>query len=215
MVSHDLRTPVTAIQASVSALQEADSRLPETVRARLLRNIESESDRLAAFISDALALARLEAGVAARVADGDAGEIAAAVLDECVPILGRRPSTFDVPDDLPLVRCDPVLLERALTNVLSNVASHTPDGTAFSIRGRQDGEYVRLEISDAGPGIPAESRERVLRKFERGMGSTRGAGLGLALAHAAITAQNGQLWIEESAAGGTSVVVLLNLAHST
>ena len=213
VVSHDLRTPMTAIQASVAALQDAPDGLPEAQRRRLLANIGAEADRLSRFITEALALGRLDAGVAPRLAPNDLGEIVSAVLDRCEPLLERRPLTYQVADDLPPVRCDPALLEQALTNLLDNVAAHTPPGAPMALCARPDDGHLRFELSDAGPGIPTEARERVFSRFERLTHVGSGAGLGLALARAAVEAQGGQLWVEDSSLGGACFVLRLPLAH--
>jgi len=209
-VSHDMRTPLTAIRATVAALQEADSALPDEMRRDLLRNIAAESERLEHFIGDALALARIEAGVEPVPTLNAPGEIVSAILDRRMPLLAGRVITFDVPDTLPLLYFDAGLLEQALGNLLDNVAAHTPPEAEVSITGRIDGAgRLRLEVADAGPGIPPADRERIFRRFERLREGGSGAGLGLALARAATQAQGGQLWVEPSTTGGGCFVLCL------
>ena len=116
---------------------------------------------------------------------------------------------FDVPDTLPLARFDAGLMEQALTNVLENVARHTPPGTAVSILGRIEDGTVRIEVSDAGPGIPIEARERVFAKFQRLADDSFGTGLGLAIARAATTAQGGTILVEDSPLGGARFIMLV------
>ena len=135
------------------------------------------------------------------------GEIVSAVLDRCGPVLGERPVTFDVPDTLPLVRFDAGLFDQALSNIIENVGVHTPPGTPVSIIGRIDGGGVRVEVSDAGPGIPLTEHSRVFAKFERLADSGFGTGLGLAIARAAAEAQGGQLHIEDSPLGGARFIL--------
>jgi two-component system sensor histidine kinase KdpD len=209
-VSHDMRTPVTAIQASVAALQNSDSELTDEVRANLLANVAAESERLAHFISDALALGRIEAGIQAAPTLSAAGELISAILDRHALQLAGRQINFDVPDTLPLMPLDAGLLEQAVGNVLDNVAVHTPAGTAVTITGRIDRQgCLRLEIGDAGPGIPPDARERVFARFERLGGRGPGAGLGLTLARAAAQAQGGSMWIEDGSLGGACFVLHL------
>jgi len=209
-VSHDMRTPLTAIRATVAALQEAGSTLPSDARRDLLATIAAESERLEHFIGDALALARIEAGVQPVLALNAPGEIVSAILDRHLPLLDGRTITFDVPDTLPLLEFDAWLLEQALGNLLDNVAAHTPPGSPLSISGRiDDGGRLRLEVADAGPGIPAADRERIFGRFERLREGGPGAGLGLALARAASQAQGGALWVEASALGGACFVLCL------
>jgi two-component system sensor histidine kinase KdpD len=209
IVSHDLRTPLTAIKTSVSTLRNPGMPLADLTRSELLGTIEAEADRLVHFVGDALTMTRLEAGITPDPQWNALGEIVSAVLDRITPILGDRPVTFDVPDTLPLARFDAGLLDQALSNVLENVGRHTPPGTAVSILGRIDDGTVRVEVSDAGPGIPVEARERVFGKFQRLDDDGFGTGLGLAIARAATTAQGGEMLLEDSALGGARFIMLL------
>ena len=154
-------------------------------------------------------MSRLEAGIIPDRQWNALGEIVSAVLDRLNPVLGDRPVTFDVPDTLPLARFDAGLLDQALSNLLANVGVHTPPGTAVSILGRIESGCVRIEVSDAGPGIPAASRDRVFGKFERMSDGGIGAGLGLAIARAATEAQGGMLRIEDSPLGGAKFVMIV------
>jgi two-component system sensor histidine kinase KdpD len=208
-VSHDLRTPLTAIKTSLSALCDRQARLPEATRARLLANAAAEAERLVHLVGQVLDLQRLEAGVEAASEWNAAGEVVSAVLDRCAPLLGERPVAFAVPDTLPLARFDAGLLDRALTSLLENAALHTPPGTPVAIEACADGSDLCLVVSDAGPGIPPEARERVFAKYERLGPDGPGLGLGLALARAAVEAQGGRIWVEERPGGGARFVVLL------
>ena len=213
IVSHDLRTPLTAIKTSVSTLRNPGMPLTDGTRVELLGTIEAEADRLVHFVGDALAMSRLETGITPDPQWNALGEIVAAVLDRTGPILADRPVAFDVPDTLPLARFDAGLLDQVLSNVIENVGMHTPSGTPVSIVGRVENGTVRVEVSDGGPGIPHEARDRVFAKFERLGDDGVGTGLGLAIARAAATAQGGDVLIEDSPLGGARFVVLVpNLA---
>lgn len=209
-VSHDMRTPLTAIRATVAALEEADDSVTAETRRRLLGNIAAESQRLERFIGDALALGRIEAGIQPNRTLNAPGEVVSAILDRRMPVLAGRDINFDVPDTLPLVSFDPALLEQALGNLLDNVAAHTPPGSEVSITGGIDDRgQLRLEVSDCGPGIAPADRERIFRKFERLQDAAPGAGLGLTIARAATEAQGGRLWVESSPSGGARFVLCL------
>jgi two-component system sensor histidine kinase KdpD len=213
IVSHDLRTPLTAIKTSVSTLRNPGAPLADSTRGELLGTIEAEADRLVHFVGDALAMSRLESGITPDPQWNALGELVSAVLDRTALVLADRPVAFDVPDTLPLARFDAGLMDQALSNVLENVGMHTPSGTPLSIVGRVENGTVRVEVSDGGPGIPYEARERVFAKFERLTDQGVGTGLGLAIARAATTAQGGDLLIEDSPLGGARFVVLVpNLA---
>jgi len=208
-VSHDLRTSLTAIKTSVSALLEPTVEVVGPTRLSLLRNVESEVDRLIHFATDALALSRLQAGIVAAPEWNALDDVVSSVVDRSTAALGDRPIQFNVPNTLPLVQLDAHLLDQALTALLDNVSVHTPPGTPIAIDARLCGATLRVEVSDAGPGVPAAARERIFAKYERIGGRTRGVGLGLAIARAATEAQGGRVWVEDSALGGARFVIVL------
>lgn len=216
IVSHDLRTPLTAIKTSISTLRNPGAPLSNGTALELLGTIEAEADRLVHFVSDALAMTRLEAGIVPDRQVNALSEIVSAVLDRVGPVLGDRPVAFDVPDTLPLARFDAGLLDQALSNVLENVAVHTPPGTAVAIVGRiEESRRVRLVVSDAGPGIPMAARDRVFGKFQRLNDAGIGTGLGLAIARAATEAQGGRVVIEDSPLGGAQFIILVPIELAT
>jgi two-component system sensor histidine kinase KdpD len=207
-VSHELRTPLTAIKTSVYSLRDESVLLTLDTRQRLLSNIEAEADRLIRFVTEALALRRLENGLHPHWELSAPGEVASAVLDRCLPVLGPRPIRFAI-DDLSSVRIDAGLIDQALTALLENVAVHTPRGTPLTIEGGIRGRDLRLTVSDAGPGVPVHARERIFAKYERLDDTTPGVGLGLAIARAAVEAQGGHLSVEDSALGGACFVLVI------
>jgi two-component system sensor histidine kinase KdpD len=207
-VSHELRTPLTAIKASVYSLGDQYTQLTPEKCSRLLSNIESEADRLIHFVTEALALRRLENGLKPRWEWSAPGEVASAVLDRCLPALGPRSIRFAI-DDNASVRIDASLVDQALTALLENVAAHTPRGTPVHIEGGIRGRDLRLTVSDAGPGVPLDARERIFVKYERLDCVSPGVGLGLAIARAAVEAQGGRLSVEDSALGGACFVLVI------
>jgi two-component system, OmpR family, sensor histidine kinase KdpD len=208
-VSHELRTPLTAIKTSIYSLRDRAAQLTPERRESLLSNIESEADRLTHFVGAALALRRLENGVHPRWEWSSPGEVASAVLDRCMPILGGRPVGFVVADGLPSVRVDAGLLDQALTALLENAAVHTAAGTPVTIEGDIVGRDLRLRVTDAGTGVPVDARERIFDKYERLNETTPGVGLGLSIARAAVEAQGGRLWVEASPYGGARFVIVI------
>jgi two-component system sensor histidine kinase KdpD len=206
-VSHDLRTPLTAIKTSVYSLRDAEVRLTEAQRDRLLSNIEAESDRLVHFVTSALALRRLENGLCPSWDWVTACEVASAALDRLLAPLGDRDVMFNVSEDLPQVWVDAALLDQALTVLVENVAVHTPAGSPLALDGAVERGALWLRVSDAGPGIPAQDRARVFEKYEQLDHLGSGVGLGLTIARAAVEAQHGRLFVEDSRLGGACFTI--------
>jgi two-component system sensor histidine kinase KdpD len=175
----------------------------------LLRTIDDESDRLSSLVENLLDMSRLRTGsmkvldVAVDVRD---------VVDAALASLGPRAEAVssDVPDDLPRVRTDPVLLERAVANLIDNALVHA-GGSGLRIEAGAVAGRVDLRIVDHGPGIRAEDRDLIFRPFER-VGDSEdqvGVGLGLAVARGFVEAVGGDLDVDDTPGGGTTMVVRL------
>ena len=212
-VSHDLRTPLAAIKASVSSLRQEDVQWGEAERAEFLQSIEGETDRLTNIVTNLLDLSRIEAGVVRP------SMYATSVDDVISTTLRSMPGsaadiTVDVPADLPDVFADHALFERALVNLVQNAAKWSPAGTAVTVCGRAVGDVVEISVVDHGPGIPVEKRLQVLQPFHRLTDATSGGGLGLGLAIAdrLVASMNGHLELRETAGGGLTAVITLPAA---
>jgi two-component system sensor histidine kinase KdpD len=208
-VSHDLRTPLTAIKTSVYSLRDRQVPLSAEKHDRLLSNVEAEADRLIHFVTGALALRRLENGLVPQWERITPAEVISAALDRCLPALGTRPVTFEVAEDLPAVRMDAALFDQALTALLENVAVHTPSDTPVVIAGGLCDGDLRVSVSDGGLGVPSEARQRIFDKYERLDRASAGVGLGLAIARAAVEAQGGQLQVLDSDLGGACFTIVI------
>lgn len=212
-VSHDLRTPLGTIKASVSSLRQADASYTAEDRAELLAAIEEETDRLDRLVSNLLDASRLEAGVLKpRKHPQDLRELVTTVVQRLQPVLAGRPVVVAIPEDLPLVPCDYGQIDQVVTNLLENAAIHTPPGTPVTVRARCEAMLARVEVIDQGPGIPASDRARVFQPFERGRSPGRGSGLGLTIARGLVEAHGGRLWVEDAPGGGARFVFTLPLA---
>jgi two-component system sensor histidine kinase KdpD len=209
-VSHDLRTPLTAILTAGTAV--AAGEISRADRQELGRAITEEAERLTALVEKLLDLSRLQAGNAEpRHQWCSVDELlreAARTLD---PDGARFSFTIDA--ELPLVRADPTQLERAFANLMENALRYS-DPQPVSVRARVVGEHVRIRIVDRGPGIPHADLTRVFDAFYRGpaqpSGGT-GSGLGLAIVKGFIEANGGTVWAESLPGQGTSFVVSLPL----
>jgi two-component system sensor histidine kinase KdpD len=205
-VSHDLRTPITAILTAAEPLS-ADH-ISDDERRELAHGIEEEARRLSRLIENLLDLSRLEAHAAEpRPEWCSLDEVLVAAMDG----LALPEGTFSVSiqGDLPLVRADAAQLERAFANLLENASRHS-GGHPVSLRARQVGQRVVVRIVDRGPGIPSAQRERVFEPFYRaGTKHTghRGSGLGLAIARGFVQANGGTIGVESLPGQGTTFVV--------
>jgi two-component system, OmpR family, sensor histidine kinase KdpD len=205
-VSHDLRTPLASIKAAASTLLADDLRLDDDTVHQLHVTIEEEVDRLDELVHNLLAMSRLQAG-ALDLATTDVA------LDEVVGralvSLGERAAAVvvDVPDSLPRVRADPALLERAVANVVDNALSWSPPEIAVRIEADVVGDRLVLRVIDRGKGIASADRDRVFQPFQRlGDGSPGGVGLGLAVARGFTEALGGELRVDDTPGGGTTMV---------
>jgi two-component system sensor histidine kinase KdpD len=211
-VGHDLRTPLAGIKASVSTLRQTDVQWSEEERSDLLAAIEESTDRLEKIVENLLDASRLEAGAlsvhAVPVALDEV--IGAALLS--VP-RAREIVSVDVPEDLPLVRADPGLLERVLANLLENAVRHGGGGPV-EVTATAGEMSARVKVVDHGPGVSEAQREQLFQPFQRlERGSSLGAGLGLTVARGFMEAMDGVLIADGSAGGGLTMRLRLPLAQ--
>ena len=211
-VSHDLRTPLASIKASASSLRQTDIEWSDQDRAEFLETIEEETDRLTALVSNLLDMSRLQAGVLQP-------SLRSVNLEEVVPAaiasLGERAYgvIYDVPETLDPVRADAALLERVVANLVENAMRFSPGDQPARVTAGRVHDRVDLRVIDHGPGIAAESRERVFQPFQRlGDRGGSGVGLGLAVARGFVRAMEGELLIEDTPDGGTTAIVSLGVA---
>ncbi|MEW2139601.1 sensor histidine kinase KdpD [Streptomyces sp. NPDC005409] len=210
-VSHDLRTPLASIKASVSSLRSADVEWSEEDRAELLEGIEDGADRLDHLVGNLLDMSRLQTGTVTPL-------IREIDLDEVVPMaLGGVPEdsvALDVPETLPMVAVDPGLLERTMANVVENAVKYSPPGLPVLVAASFLGDRVEVRVVDRGRGVPDEAKDRIFAPFQRYGDAPRGAGvgLGLAVARGFAEAMGGTLTAEDTPGGGLTMVLTLRAA---
>src|ERR1700730_12291682 len=225
-VTHDIRTPLTSIKASVTTLldeslasKREEGLLDAEGRREMLEVIDEEADRLNRFVESLVALARIEAGqLELRRRWGTIDEIVTAALDRAEPLTRRHKIGVSIEKDLPVVRVDAKAVAEVVFTLVDNATKYSPAATTIKVNANQfDDATLRLTVEDEGPGIPAELRERVFDKFFRAMhanpGTARpGMGMGLAIARGIVEAHGGRIWIETAnATGGTRVALTLPL----
>ena len=207
-VTHDLRTPLASIKAGVTSLLDSAVRHDPTQERELLTTILEETDRLNRLVGNLLDLARIRAGALTPTRQpGAMDEIVEAVLARMRPRLADHVVTADLPATLPDVSVDPVQLDQVLTNLLENAGRHAPKGSEIRVSVLWMHGAVQVRVSDEGPGIPFDERDRVFEAFYRGSSSpeTPGSGLGLAISKAVVVAHGGRIWIEDNPGGGCVV----------
>ncbi|MGX1549251.1 ATP-binding protein [Streptomyces adustus] len=210
-VSHDLRTPLAGIKASVSSLRSEDVEWSEEDRAELLAGIEEGADRLDHLVGNLLDMSRLQTGTVATI-------IRETDIDEVVPMaLGGVPEDsveLDVPETLPMAAVDAGLLERVVANLVENAVKYSPRGARVLVAASAIADRVEVRVVDRGPGVPDEAKERIFEPFQRYGDAPRGAGvgLGLAVARGFAEAMGGTLAAEDTPGGGLTMVLTLRAA---
>jgi two-component system, OmpR family, sensor histidine kinase KdpD len=214
-VSHDLRSPLTAIRAALEALQSSDLTLDPTDRERLLRTAITETKRLNRVVRNLLDLSTLQAGA---LRSRPKRRTIESVLDQALVHIGSD-QRVDVSSaaDLPLVSVDAVQLEHALVNLLENALKFSPTDSRVTVYVDKLADEVIIRIADRGPGLASGELELVFEPFQHGSttGRGRGAGLGLAIAKGFVEASGGRIWAESSPGEGASFWLALPAATET
>ncbi|MGW6893126.1 DUF4118 domain-containing protein [Streptomyces chartreusis] len=210
-VSHDLRTPLAGIKASVTSLRSDDVAWSEEDEAELLQAIEEGADRLDLLVGNLLDMSRLQTGTVTPL-------IREIDLDEVVPMaLGGVPEgsvELDIPETLPMVSVDKGLLERVVANVVENAVKYSPQDEPVLVSASAIADRVEVRVVDRGPGVPDEAKERIFAPFQRYGDAPRGAGvgLGLAVARGFAEAMGGTISAEDTPGGGLTMVLSLRVA---
>jgi two-component system sensor histidine kinase KdpD len=217
-IAHDYRTPLATLMSAASSLHDQADRLSPEQRRKLAATIVDEADQLDRITSNTLQLVRLDApGLALRLEWESAEELVGSVLRRARQRDPGRRVRSRLEVDLPLLRCDAVLLVQMLDNLVDNALKHTPEGTPVEILARRDGPHeLLLAVRDRGPGVPPIDRERIFEVFQRGNSNSdqrRGAGVGLAVCRAIARVHGGSLSVRARGHGGASFECLLPLTE--
>ncbi len=209
-VGHDLRRPLAAATTAVTSLRSEGGRLSERDKAELLETAEISLQGLSDLLTNLLDVSRVQAGVLGiTLGPVDLDDILPPVLDE----LFVRPGDviIDVPTDLPTVRADATLLQRAIVNLLSNALRYSPKGTPPRVSASAFGGKVEIRVTDSGPGVPDERKEEIFYPFQRtgDTDNSAGIGLGLALTKGFVEGMGGTLEPEDTPGGGLTMVLSL------
>jgi two-component system, OmpR family, sensor histidine kinase KdpD len=213
-VSHDLRSPLASAKASVTSLRSDRVQWTPAAQAELLATADESLDRLTRLIENLLDMSRLEAGALGV-------SLGAVALDELVPLvldaLGADASRVrvKVPETLPEVRADAVLLERVLVNLLGNALRYSPPSSPPLVAASCHAGTMEIRVVDRGPGVPETQSDQLFAPFQRlgDRDNTTGVGLGLALSRGLTEAMGGTLTAEDTPGGGLTMAITLPLVE--
>jgi two-component system sensor histidine kinase KdpD len=216
-ISHDLRTPLAVITGAASTLAHHGSALDPGTQLSLARSIEEQAHEMSNLISNVLDLMRLESGrIELRRDTHSVEDLVGTALHRLEPRLQSHPVAIDLPEDLPSVSVDPVLVSQVLANLLDNAAKYTPAGTPIRIAAVADAPMVRVVVEDEGPGLPPGDPRLLFEKFQRGREESAvvGAGLGLAICRAIVSAHGGEITAGPGSRGGARFEFTLPVAEA-
>jgi two-component system sensor histidine kinase KdpD len=195
-ISHDLRTPLAAVLASATSLQEFGDKFDAKTRHDLTATIQEEAERLNAFVTNLLNMTRLESGALdTNSAAFDLAEVIDRTRKRFERLRGKRRIACELGEGAGVAMGDPVLFEVALANVLENAVRYSPDGATISLTSFPRGGQVVVQVADEGPGVPEAELSRLFEKFYRGAAAKRlpGTGLGLSIVRGVMQGMGGQV----------------------
>lgn len=211
-IAHEFKTPLTTIKASTTALLSGRPRDPAQQR-EYVQLVDEEADRLSGLVSEAIQMARIEAGqVRLQREETRIDELLESILTKMKSVVSDHPVEVDAASDIPPVLVDREMMEMAFRQLIDNAAKYSPAGTPITISAAlEDGQVVTC-VKDSGPGIAASELPRIFEKFYRAKeirSQVPGAGLGLAIARAVVTAHGGSIRAESTPGEGSSFCVAL------
>jgi len=210
-VSHDLRAPLTSIKAASSTLVDTEFAIdPDTTR-RLATLIDVQVDRLAELVKNLLDMSRIQAGVLRpRCSVASLEDLVTAVVDELAP--RGYVLCMEIPDDLPPIDVDVVLISRVLVNLLENAIRHSPKSAPITVRAAFTKQHlIEVTVTDKGPGVSRQRRHEIFELFAR-RSDDAGAGLGLTIAKTFIEAHGQRIWVDDAPGGGAKFFFTLPVA---
>ncbi len=216
-ISHELRTPLTSIKGFATTLLADDVTWDPESQRSFVETISEEADKLTELIDQLLNVSRIELGrlpMVPQVVTLD--DVIGAARVDLETLSARHRLEIDISPGLPPIYADSRRIAQVVINLVNNAAKYAPPATPIRIAARREQDAVRVDVSDEGPGIPPEDRERVFEAFQRGQNTrsehVNGVGLGLAICQGIVKAHGGQMWIVDSDVPGTTVAFTIPLA---
>ncbi|WP_282352609.1 sensor histidine kinase KdpD [Pseudomonas sp. PS01303] len=215
-VSHDLRTPLTAMRGSIDSLLALGEAIPLEDRRELLEGTRDEAERLDRYIQNLLDMTRLGHGALKLARDWvSPADIVGSSLNRLRAVLAPLQVSTEVPAELPLLFVHAALIEQALVNVMENAARFSPNHGRLQLRAGADDSEIFFSVSDEGPGIPEDERAKIFDMFytaARGDRGGQGTGLGLAICQGMVGAHGGRITVADGIEGrGTCITLHLPL----
>jgi two-component system NtrC family sensor kinase len=216
-VSHDLRSPLTAILGYVELIERAGS--VNDQQREFIRRVRLSVEHMTRLVADLLDLGRIEAGLDASLEVTPISVLARYALDGLRSAAEMKQQKVEtvLPDDLPMVRGDPYRLRQMIANLLENAIKYTPANGAIVVAAVVEGDQVILRVNDSGPGIPAADQPYIFDKFFRASNvpdDTSGTGLGLSIVKSIVDSHQGRIWVDSQLGRGTTFTVVLPRADA-
>ncbi|MEO6458351.1 MAG: ATP-binding protein [Chloroflexia bacterium] len=211
-VSHDLRTPLASIMASVTSLMEPGIEWAEETRRDFLEDIYDEARRLNRLVGNLLDMSRIEGGALhPEIAWYTIGEVIESVVQRLEPLFTNHTLSVQIDEAIPLLQFDFTHIDQVLSNLMENALNYTPPGTSISVKARQIGNHVEVEVADTGPGVDARHLAHLFDRFYQADRRRRsgGTGLGLALSKGLVEAHGGSIRATNRTGGGLVVTFTL------
>jgi two-component system sensor histidine kinase KdpD len=205
-IAHEFKTPLTSIKAAASAILSTRRARPDEER-ELLTVVDEEAERLSQLVTEAIYMARIEAGqIQLNKGLHRVETLVSKVLQQRKALTEGRSLNADLPGGLPTVEVDPDLMEMAIRQLLDNALKYSPSASPVSITARRDGNNILICVRDEGPGIPERDQARIFEKFYRGRNArsgVTGTGMGLAIAREILRAHGGDVALKSSLGHGS------------
>jgi two-component system NtrC family sensor kinase len=211
-ISHDLRSPLTAIMGYIELLDRVGPLNDQ--QKQFVRHVQNSAQNITALVNDLLDLGRIEAGFDTRKDEVSLEQIVQFTLEN----LGRQISdkkldfNVNIDPDLPVIRGNPIRLRQMVDNLLVNAVKYTPEAGKITVHLRREDSQVIFEVADTGVGIPATDQPHIFEKFYRASNApkgTPGTGLGLAIVRSIVENHQGRIWVQSNVGTGTKFVVVL------
>lgn len=214
-ISHDLRSPLTAIMGYIELLDRVGPLNDQ--QKQFVRHVQASAQNITALVNDLLDLGRIEAGFDTRKDDVSLEQVLQFTVDNLERQIADKKLNFSVhiDPDLPIIRGNPIRMRQMIDNLLVNAVKYTPEGGKVSVSLRREDSQVIFEVADTGVGIPPADQPHIFEKFYRASNApkgTPGTGLGLAIVRSIVENHQGRIWVESKLGQGTKFVVVLPAA---